>query len=65
MSQDNRPVSIRHRRFDPRVAHGWVRYDNGWLTTTCGQALAPDEYEYLAKDSPITCVTCLVKDSRR
>jgi hypothetical protein len=65
MSQDNRPISIRHRRFDPRVAHGWVRYDNGWLTTTCGQALAPDEYEYLAEHSPITCVTCLVKDSRR
>lgn len=64
MSQDNRPVSIRHRRFDPKIAHGWVRFDNGWLLTTCGLSFAPGEYEYLTKDSPVTCVTCLVKDSR-
>jgi hypothetical protein len=65
MGQDNRPISISHRRFDAGVAHGWVRFDNGWLLTTCGLPCAPDEYEYLAENSPITCITCLVKDSRK
>lgn len=60
----NRPVSIRHRRYDPALAHSWIRFDNGWLTTTCAkpsEAFAPGEYELLAVGAPVTCITCLVK----
>ncbi len=61
MSQDNRPVSIQHRRFDPAIAHGWVRFENKWLLTTCGLSCAPSEYEFLTPGALITCITCLVK----
>lgn len=58
-------VLSRSDTIPPKVAHGWVRYVSGQLVTTCGQVLAPDEYEYFTKDSPITCITCLVKDSKK
>jgi hypothetical protein len=57
----NQPVSIRHRRHDPAIAHGWVRFANEWLRTSCGLNFAPDEYELLPVGSPVTCITCLVK----
>ncbi len=63
--RDSRPVSIRHRGFDAALAHGWVRFNNGWLLTTCGVSLALDEYELLPERSPVTCITCLVKASTR
>lgn len=61
MGKDNRPASIRHPKFDPALAHGWVMYDNGWMLTTCGLAMSFGEYELLDPGAPITCITCLVK----
>lgn len=61
MSQDNRPVSIRGHRFDAAIAHSWVRFDNGWVMTTCRHGVAPGDYELLPAGSPVTCITCLVK----
>jgi hypothetical protein len=61
MGQDNRPALIRRGKFNTVLAHGWVRFDNGWLLTTCGLGAAPGDYELLPEKSPVTCITCLVK----
>lgn len=64
---DNRPVSIRHRGYDPGIAHGWAVFHHGWLTTTCarsGEAFAQDEYTFFPAGTPVTCITCLVAKRR-
>ncbi len=65
--RDNRPVSILHRRYASSIAHGWVRFDNGWLATTCArpeEAFAPGEYEFFPAGTLITCIACLVAERR-
>lgn len=61
--RDDRPVVVRNRRFDPKIAHGWVRFDNGWIALTCaklGEAFAPGDYEFLPAGADVTCMACLV-----
>lgn len=62
---DSRPVVLRRRRFDPGIAHAWIRFDNNWLATMCAkanEAFAPNEYEFLPAGSHVTCMTCLVNN---
>lgn len=63
MSQDNRPASVHHPKFNATLAHSWVRFDNGWLLTTCGIAMGPGEYRLFLPRTPVTCMTCLVKEA--
>lgn len=64
MSRSNQPVSIRSHGHDRTLAHGWVAYASGWLLTTCGLYVSSEEYVLLAAESPVTCMTCLVKDRK-
>lgn len=63
MSTNHGPVVVKHQWFDPKIAHSWVLYANGWLTTTCakrGEAFAPGDYEFLPTGADVTCMACLV-----